>query len=54
MIFTQPRKPTDSCKLNTSALTGLNIRLVLRIHYSTPPGLPEGFLVFIVGCTHGY
>jgi len=21
---------------------------------STPPGLPEGFLVFTVGCTHGY
>jgi hypothetical protein len=47
-------KPTENCKLNISALKGLNIRLGLRFHYSTPQGLPEGFLVFTVGCTHGY
>jgi hypothetical protein len=39
---------------NVTALKGLNIRLVYSFHYSTPPGLPEGFLVFTVGCTHGY
>jgi hypothetical protein len=37
-------KPMENCKLNISALKGLNIRLALRFHYSTPPGLPEGFL----------
>ena len=47
-------KPTDNCKLNVSALKGLNIRLVLQGHYSTPPGLPEGFLVLTVGYAHGY
>jgi hypothetical protein len=30
--------------LNVTVLKGLNISLVKWIHYSTPPGLPEGFL----------
>jgi hypothetical protein len=47
-------KPTVIYKLDVTALKGLNIRLVSWIHYSTPPGLPGGFLVFTVGCTHGY
>jgi hypothetical protein len=40
--------------LNVTALKGQNIRLVYSVHYSTLPGLPEGFLVFNVGCTYGY
>jgi len=47
-------KPTVNYKMNVTALKGLNIRLVYLVHHSTPPGLPEGFLVFTVGCTHGY
>ena len=37
-------KPTVISNLNVTALKGLNISLVKWIHYSTPLGLPEGFL----------
>jgi hypothetical protein len=47
-------KPTVVNKLNVTALKGLNIRLAEWVHYSTPLGLAEGFLVFTVGCTYGY
>lgn len=47
-------KPTVNYKQIVTALKGLNIRLLYWVHYSTPLGLQEGFLVFAVGCTHGY
>ncbi len=47
-------KPTVDYNLNITALKGLNITHVYRVHYSTPLGLQKSFLVSTVGCTHGY
>jgi len=37
-------KPTAICNLSFTALKGLNISLVTKVCYSTPPGLREGLL----------
>jgi hypothetical protein len=49
-LYNRGFKPMVNYNLNVTAMKRLNIRLLYLVHYSTSPGLSEGFPVFTVGC----